>query len=100
MNTQLNPAAAFWHPTGWLSVLTGDTLAGMADDAGVRGVARSMMAEAAGVAKALGITFSISIEERIEMAAKVGEHRTSMLQDAESGRPTELDALLGSVIEL
>jgi LuxR family maltose regulon positive regulatory protein len=25
MNTQLNPAAAFWHPTGWLSVLTGDT---------------------------------------------------------------------------
>jgi len=83
-----------------LSVLTGDTLAGMAGDAGVRGVARSMMAEAADVAKALGITFSISIEERMGMAAKVGEHRTSMLQDAESGRPTELDALLGSVIEL
>jgi 2-dehydropantoate 2-reductase len=83
-----------------LSVLTGDTLAGMAGDAGVRGVARSMMAEAADVAKALGITFSISIEERIEMAARVGEHRTSMLQDAETGRPTELDALLGSVIEL
>jgi 2-dehydropantoate 2-reductase len=30
----------------------------------------------------------------------VGEHRTSMLQDADAGRPTELDALLGSVIEL
>jgi 2-dehydropantoate 2-reductase len=89
-NLSLNP----------LSVLTGDTLAGMAGDQGVRGVARSMMAEAADVAKALGITFPISVEERIEMAAKVGEHRTSMLQDAETGRPTELDALLGSVIEL
>jgi 2-dehydropantoate 2-reductase len=83
-----------------LSVLTSDTLAGMAGDSGVRAVARSMMTEAAEVAKVLGITFSVSIEERIEMAAKVGEHRTSMLQDAESGRPTELDALLGSVIEL
>ena len=34
------------------------------------------------------------------MAAKVGAHRTSMLQDVDAGRPTELDALLGAVIEL
>ena len=36
----------------------------------------------------------------MDMAAKVGAHRTSMLQDVEAGRPTELDALLGAVIEL
>jgi 2-dehydropantoate 2-reductase len=59
-----------------------------------------MMSEAKNVAEALGITLTVSMDERIEMAAKVGAHRTSMLQDVEAGRPTELDALLGSVIEL
>jgi 2-dehydropantoate 2-reductase len=83
-----------------LSVLTGDTLAGMANDPGVRRIVKLMMSEAKAVADALGIAFPVSMDERIEMAARVGEHRTSMLQDAEAGRPTELDALLGSVIEL
>lgn len=83
-----------------LSVLTGDTLAGMATNPGVRRIVNLMMSEAKTVAEALGITFPVSIDERIEMAARVGEHRTSMLQDAEAGRATELDALLGSVIEL
>lgn len=83
-----------------LSVLTGDTLAGMANDRGTQRIVKLMMSEAQTVAEALEITFPVSMDERIEMAAKVGEHRTSMLQDAEAGRPTELDALLGSVIEL
>jgi ketopantoate reductase len=42
----------------------------------------------------------VPIDETIEMAAKVGEQRTSMLQDAEAGPPTEFDAVVGSVIEL
>jgi 2-dehydropantoate 2-reductase len=83
-----------------LSVLTGETLAGMARDPGVRHAVMVMMSEAKSVAEALGIGFPVSVEERIDMAAAVGDHRTSMLQDAEAGRPTELDALLGSVIEL
>jgi 2-dehydropantoate 2-reductase len=83
-----------------LSVLTGATLAEMASDQGVRNVLKLMMSEAKNVAEALGITLTVSMDERIEMAAKVGAHRTSMLQDVEAGRPTELDALLGSVIEL
>jgi 2-dehydropantoate 2-reductase len=83
-----------------LSVLTGETLAGMANDPGIRRIVKLMMSEAKTVAEALNISFPVSMDERIEMAAKVGEHRTSMLQDAEAGRPTELDALLGSVIEL
>jgi len=30
----------------------------------------------------------------------VGEHKTSMLQDVEAGRPLEIDALVGAVVEL
>ncbi len=44
--------------------------------------------------------FGVSIERRIAGAEAVGAHKTSMLQDVEAGRPTELDALLGAVVEL
>lgn len=83
-----------------VSVLTRGTLEGMARDAGARNVLRAMMEEAKAVGEALGVTFSVGVDERMDMAAKVGAHRTSMLQDVDAGRPTELDALLGSVIEL
>jgi 2-dehydropantoate 2-reductase len=83
-----------------VSVLTKGTLEGLASDAGTRRVILRMMEEARAVGEALGVTFAVSAEERLEMASKVGAHRTSMLQDVEAGRPTELDALLGVVIEL
>ena len=59
-----------------------------------------MMEEARQVAEALGASFAVGVEERMDMAARVGAHRTSMLQDVEAGRPAELDALLGVVLEL
>jgi 2-dehydropantoate 2-reductase len=83
-----------------VSVLTEGTLVELATHAGTRGVIRQMMQEAGDVADVLGVTFPVGVDERIDMAAKVGAHRTSMLQDVEAGRPTELDALLGVVIEL
>jgi 2-dehydropantoate 2-reductase len=83
-----------------ISVLTGETLEGLSRDRGLRHVIASMMEEAQAIATLLGINFPVSIDERIDMAARVGAHRTSMLQDVEAGRATELDALLGSVIEL
>ena len=83
-----------------VSVLTGGTLVDLATDPGTRRVIRTMMEEARAVAGKLGITFAVDAEERMDMAARVGAHRTSMLQDVEAGRPTELDALLGAVIEL
>jgi 2-dehydropantoate 2-reductase len=83
-----------------VSVLTQGTLLQLATDQGTRKVIYAMMQEAQTVAEALGIKFSTGIDERIGMAAKVGDHRTSMLQDVEAGRPTELDSLLGVVIEL
>jgi 2-dehydropantoate 2-reductase len=83
-----------------VSVLTQGKLMQLATDRGTRKVIRDMMEEAQAVAVALGVKFSVDIDERIGMAEKVGNHRTSMLQDVEAGRATELDALLGAVIEL
>jgi 2-dehydropantoate 2-reductase len=83
-----------------VSILTRGTLLGLATDKGTRRVIFNMMEEARAVAEALGVNFAVSTDERIEMAAKVGNHRSSMLQDVDAGRATELDCLLGAVIEL
>ena len=83
-----------------VSVLTQGTLLELATDEGTRRVIFDMMQEARNIGEALGIKFSVDTDERIEMAAKVGNHRSSMLQDVDAGRATELDCLLGAVIEL
>ncbi len=83
-----------------ISALTGATLAGICRDAGARALVADMMREAQCVGEALGIRFRIPLEKRIAGAEAVGEHKTSMLQDIEAGRATEIDALVGSIIEL
>lgn len=83
-----------------LSVLTGATLDRLAGRDELRAVARAMMLEGQAVAEALGTKFVISVEKRIDGALEVGAHKTSMLQDLERGRPIEIDALLGAVVEL
>jgi 2-dehydropantoate 2-reductase len=83
-----------------LSALTGATLDRLTGRADLRAVAKAMMLEAQAVAEALGVRFAIDVEKRIAGAAEVGEHKTSMLQDLERGRPMEIDALLGAVVEL
>ncbi len=83
-----------------ISVLTLATLDRITNDPALRAVCRAMMLEAKAVAEALGIRFAIDVDKRIEGAAEVGEHKTSMLQDLEQGRPMEIEALLGAVVEL
>jgi 2-dehydropantoate 2-reductase len=83
-----------------VSVLTKGTLEDLARDESARSVLRVMMLEAQAVGEALGVSFPVDVEERMNMATKVGAHRTSMLQDVDAGRPIELDAILGVVIEL
>ncbi len=83
-----------------ISALTGATLAQMCRHPEVSTLVRQIMAEAECVATKLGITLPISIDQRIAGAEKVGEHKTSMLQDLEAGRPLELDAIVGAVVEL
>src|SRR5256885_9422553 len=63
-------------------------------------LAREMMSETEAVAAKLGIELPISIDQRMAGAAKVGAHKTSMLQDLEAGRPLELEAVVGAVVEL
>jgi len=65
-----------------------------------RALAASMMTEAQAVAHKLGIEFRVSLDKRIAGAEKVGKHKTSMLQDIEAGRAPEIDALVGTVVEL
>ena len=83
-----------------ISALTGATLAAMTRDPEVSQLVRAIMAETECVARKLGIDIPVSIEQRIAGAEKVGEHKTSMLQDLEAGRPLELEAIAGAALEV
>jgi 2-dehydropantoate 2-reductase len=89
-NVVFNPVSALSHAT----------LAGICGFEPTRALAAAMMAETQTVAEKLGVRIRISIDKRIAGAAAVGEHKTSMLQDVEAGRPLELTALMGSVVEM
>lgn len=83
-----------------ISALTLATLDTVAEDPGTTKVARAMMTEAQAIGEALGVRFSVGLEQRIAGAAAVGPHRTSMLQDLQRGRPMEIDALVTAVREM
>jgi 2-dehydropantoate 2-reductase len=83
-----------------LSVLTRATLAAMCRHPGTRALAHAGMQECLDIAGALGARPQIDIERRIDGAERVGEHRTSTLQDLEAGKRLELDALIVAVVEL
>jgi 2-dehydropantoate 2-reductase len=83
-----------------VSALTRATLVQIARDPGASSVIRSIMQEVEAVSHKLGMELPISIDQRIAGAEKVGEHKTSMLQDLEAGRPIELEALMGAVVEV
>jgi 2-dehydropantoate 2-reductase len=83
-----------------LSALTRATMAQIATDPEMRPIARAIMEEADGVARALGVELAIGVEQRLAGAEKVGAHKTSMLQDVESGRPLEIEAVVGAVVEI
>ena len=89
-NASFNPISALTH-------------AGLSDicaDVDGRELVVRMMGETQAVAEKLGIAFRVTIDKRIDGAARVGRHKTSMLQDVEAGQPLEIDALTGSVVEL
>lgn len=83
-----------------ISALTHATLEDICVFPATRELAANMMREAQTIAEKLGVQFRVSLEKRINGAQAVGQHKTSMLQDVELGRPIELEALVGSVIEL
>ena len=83
-----------------ISALTGATLEAIVRHPEVARLVRELMHETEAVAGRLGIELPISIEQRMAGAEKVGAHKTSMLQDLEAGRPLELEAIVGAVVEL
>ncbi len=83
-----------------ISALTRATLDVVATDPGTRAFAKEMMLEAQQIGERLGASFRVDAERRISGAAKVGAHRTSMLQDLEAGKPMEIDALVTAVQEM
>lgn len=89
-NAALNP----------ISALTRTTLGSMLSDPGIESLVRSIMEECAALAGELGVTLPLSIEKRIDGARRVGEHKTSMLQDVERGRSLEYECMSGAIVEL
>jgi 2-dehydropantoate 2-reductase len=83
-----------------ISALSHSTLQDICQFPLTRELAAAMMTEAQTVANKLGIEFRVTLDKRIAGAEKVGKHKTSMLQDVEAGRDPEIDALVGSVVEL
>jgi len=83
-----------------ISALTHATLVDICQFPLTRALAAAMMTEAQDVATKLGVTFRVSLDKRIAGAESIGKHKTSMLQDIEAGRAPEIDALVGSVVEL
>ena len=83
-----------------LSALTHATLDVLCTEKAGREVVMRMMKEVEGVAKKLGSGMRLPAERRVDGAARVGKHKTSMLQDVESGREMEIDTVIGSVVEV
>ena len=83
-----------------ISALSHSTLVDICQYPLTRELAVQMMQEAQAVANKLGIEFRVTLDKRIAGAEKVGKHKTSMLQDIEAGRGSEVDALVGAVVEL
>ncbi len=83
-----------------ITALTHATLDVVATDPGTRQLAREMMLEAQAIGEKLGVRFGIDVDRRIDGAAAVGAHKTSMLQDLERGRSMEIDALVTVVQEM
>lgn len=83
-----------------ISALTRATLDVVATEPGTRNLSRAMMLEAERIGRRIGVHFRVEVDRRIDGAARVGAHRTSMLQDLEKGRPLEIDAMLTAVQEL
>ena len=83
-----------------ITTITRATLGGLAASPHAVGFVRTVMAECAAVAGALGIELPVSLDRRLEAGLAVGDHRTSMLQDWEAGKPLETDCMTAAVVEI
>lgn len=83
-----------------VSAITGATCDHVLDDPLVHAFCLAAMREAAEIGAKIGCPIAQSGEDRMEVTRKLGAFKTSMLQDAEAGKPLEIDALVTSVHEI
>ncbi|WP_046468570.1 2-dehydropantoate 2-reductase [Allosalinactinospora lopnorensis] len=83
-----------------ISALTRASMIGICQNMNTRELVIESMRETLAVAASLGVHPEVSIERRLAGAERAGDHKTSTLQDLEKGKPLELDAILGAVVEL
>ncbi|PPR10201.1 MAG: hypothetical protein CFH41_01936 [Alphaproteobacteria bacterium MarineAlpha11_Bin1] len=83
-----------------MAVLTVSKLGPLAEDKDLQALGISIMREVRSVGEALGIEFNATIQERLESTKRIADHKTSILQDLEFGRPMEVDGITGAVVEL
>jgi 2-dehydropantoate 2-reductase len=83
-----------------VTALTGATLGDLGTLPAMVDLLGALFAESAAVASGLGVALPVSLERRLQAGISVGDHKTSMLQDLESGKPLELECMTGAIIEL
>jgi 2-dehydropantoate 2-reductase len=83
-----------------LSVLTGAGSAAMLADAGLARLIRAMMEEMKAVGASIGLPLAMEVEERMAVTRRLGDFRTSMLQDALAGRTLETGPILSALVEI
>ncbi len=83
-----------------ISALTGASGDRILDDELVRAFMSRCMVEAAQLGARIRLPIDADPEARHAVTRKLGAFRTSMLQDVEAGKPVELDALVGAVLEI
>lgn len=83
-----------------ISGITGATTDRLLDDVDVRNFMSSCMSEAAAIGARIGLAIADDPEQRHQVTRRLGAFRTSMLQDVEAGKPVELDALVGAVLDI
>jgi 2-dehydropantoate 2-reductase len=89
-NMNMNPVSA-------LTRLTAKPILG---DPRLSELVRGMMTEFAELGERIGLKLPMSVDERLVVTRRLGDFRTSMLNDLEAGRPLEVEGLLGVVVEM
>lgn len=89
-NIAFNPVTALTHATM-------DAVVENYDDTDLM---EAIMHEARMVGEKIGITFTGRPANKLESSSRLKGHKTSMLQDIEAGRPTEIEAIVGAVREI
>jgi 2-dehydropantoate 2-reductase len=83
-----------------MAVLTMSRLGPLVEGDDLQALGVKIMKEVQAVGEALGVTFRAKIADRLEGTRRVAGHKTSILQDLEAGRPMEVDAITGAVVEI